>query len=601
MTHNNSNIINEFLDNFPREKIVATLSSIDDKIGSLHTISSKDFLYFNKLLKQYYSNIKEISSANNAIAVFFNTDLPTIHQEIKEKNASQIQLLNDTDSNILKIQHYLTCIYSSFDLLVVPVNNFKQNLTTLKYILANLKLHLNYIDLKNAEELQKSISKIENGVEDIHNQLNNINLQSDSVLEQIIDLKNNSCLNENLNNTELKEELKKILNNYKRMSFGEYLPENLSNSLNNHTQKSFAYLGEVITNIQYHDIIRQKMEHIQSSQNELIKEINDIDLNKPSQDDQLNIIVKIPEITDIQVAQLLYTNKDYQTSIEKITNQLIEVGHEMKSMDKLYNSIHKNSQSFEDTFVNQIVVAQDVFEKHYQLLGTNWEESDTKIKNLDTDYNTLKINFNKLFQSEKTLRAEVRQFEKLIDANDKSFGIELMRRLSHLFSDIQINSNSLKTHLNNITQNLDFLLNIIKCFKPDIQNHYIENSSIEDLTEKSQEIKQKTKEYAKLSTHISDEITQSIKKIEYYTYFKETVEGIVSLLNTINQIVNYDSLKHILGDNKEYLNRIKDLYTMKSERDVHARLFDVGQNSEDKSSKDNESSYDMDDGDIELF
>ena len=601
MNDSHTEMLNDFLANFPRHEIIKTLKGIDSKISSLHTISSKDFLYFNKLLKQYYSNIKEISSANNAISVYFNSDLPTLKNNLKDKNSIQIQLLNEADVSLHKISKFLTKTYSSFDMLVVPFNNFKQNIITLKYILANLQLHLNYINLSNKDDVQKSITIIESNIERTLDQIEKINTNTELVSNQILKLKNNIYLSKNTDNTVLKDELKKVANSFKKIAFDDFLPENFVIELNNHTQKCFSYMGEVITNIQYHDIIRQKMEHIQTSQNELIKEISDIDDSDKTSNSQLDLVFKIPEITDIQVAQLLYTNKDYQTSIEKIINQLLEVGNEMKAMRSVYNSINRNTGKFEDGFVNQVVVAQDAFTEYFKSLIINWKESTNEVNMLNNEYGKLKKECNTIFQNEKSLRKEVRNFEKLLKVNGRNFGSELTRRINTLFSDLQVNSNSYKTHLNSITQNLNSLITIIATFKPKDQNFYIDDKSTINLSEKSNTIKSNTSDYAQLSNNISDEITHSLKNIKYYTFFKNTVEEIVSLLNDINQIVNYDSLKNVLGNNTEYLDKIKDLYTMKSEHDVHSKLIGSEKNIDELIDEKDDSAYDIDDNDIELF
>ena len=601
MNQANNKILTDFLESFPRHEIVTILNEIDTKIGSLHTISSKDFLYFNKLLKQYYSNIKEISTANNTISTFFNNDLPSIKEEAKEKNFTQMELLNDSDSYINKIIQLLSSINSSFNLLIVPVNNYKQNLITLKYILANLKLHLNYIELGNATKLQACIMAIENSSEKMLDQIEKINLKTELVSKQIISLKNNACISESAENSKLKDILKNVATGLRKISFNDYLPENFVIALNNHTQKCFSHMGEVITNIQFHDIIRQKMEHIQISQNELINEINELESNHKNKENQLNLIVKIPEITDIQVAQLLYTNKDYQTSIEKITNQLLEVGNEMKSLHVLYNSIHENSNTFEKGFVNQVVEAQNIFKTHYEDLSNNCKKTNIEVTQLNTEYYKLKNEYNTIFFSEKDLRKEARNFENLIKENGQNFGNELMRRLNDLFSDLQINSNSLKCQLNNITQLINSLLTNINLFQPQSKYHFVGDDTIKELSNKALEIKERTKEYAQLSTYISDEITQSLKKIEYYSYFKATIEEIVSLLNNINQIVNFDTLKDIFGDNKEYLEKIKNLYTMESERSIHNQRINSGKSIDDILNNTTKNSYDIDENDIELF
>jgi len=60
-------------------------------------------------------------------------------------------------------------------------------------------------------------------------------------------------------------------------------------------------------------------------------------------------------------------------------------------------------------------------------------------------------------------------------------------------------------------------------------------------------------------------------------------------------------MKNVLGNNTEYLDKIKDLYTMKSEHDVHSKLFDSEKNIDELVDEKDDSAYDIDDNDIELF
>jgi hypothetical protein len=598
MNESEKKAIDIFFKNFPREEVVDVLSDINTKINSLHTVSSKDFLYFNKLLKQHYRNIKEISNANNTISVFLDKDLPEIKNEIKDKNTVQLQLLESTDDNNIRIVELLTQIYSSVKSLSVPANNFKQNLTTLKYILANLKLHLNYVEIINGKELRNSLLIIENSVEKIYDKIENVTEKTENILQYIDNFKN-LIINSSTDNTKLRKELR---NELEKISSEDYLNKYSVIDLNNRTQKCFTYMGEVITNIQYHDIIRQKMEHVQSSQDDLIKELKDSTKASVNSENLLSLIIKIPEIINIQAAQLLYTNRDYQTSIERITNQLIDVSNETAELTTIYNSIHKNTFKFEDSFIFQVDITQTEFKTFFDRLIINEKMIHTQNDSLKVEYDSLKKEYNSLFQKEKTLRKEVKIFESLIKINGEDFGKELMQILKNLFSNLQVNSNSLKTHLNSTTHGLNSLINITSNIEIDDKNHYIRKESVNNITDKSTQIKQKTKEYAVLSTEISNEIMEALKNIEYYNYFKTTIEDIVESLNKINKIVNYDSLKSSLGNNKEFLKKIEMEYTMKSERDIHKKLMDSNMGIEDLlNEKDNNSTYDIDDNDIELF
>lgn len=600
MNNSKQSTIDNFLKQFPKDEIIETLNNIDTKISSLHTISSKDFLFFNTLLKEYYAKIKDISEANNSLSLFFSKNLPEITENIKDKNTTLKSYIDKSKSNNQKVIEFLSIIYASFDMVIVPFNNYKQNLITFKYILANLKLHLGYVNLSNNNELKHSVNSLEDHVDNISNQIDSIYNKTHEVSGSLIDLKEFALAAHEKNNEEVFDKLKNISNQIKKLSIEEYWPSNTTIDLTRRTQNCFANMGDVITNIQYHDIIRQKMEHIQSSQKTLVDGLNQIQSENDNQalENQLEFIVKIPEITDIQVAQLLYTNKDYQTSIEKITSKLISVGHEMKEVHNLYNTINLNIERFEDYFISDMVVSQNYFNDFAKSINASCANISAKFKGLFENYEHLKLDYNNIFNNEKSLRKEIKNFEKLIEVNGKQFGSELVKRLVQLLTDLQSNSNSLKTNLNNITTNYRSLNNLVSSFNCEDKIFEIGTEVLNKLESEAKETKNICKDFTKLSLNISEEIAQSLKKIEYYTFFKKTVEEIVQLLNDINTKVNYDSLSSIVGNNEEILKKIEQLYTMKSERDIHQILTESDKNVNEVLEEENN---DIDDMDIELF
>jgi methyl-accepting chemotaxis protein len=600
MSQPESNNLSEFLKNFPRQEIIETLNTIDQKIGSLHTISSKDFLFFNKLLKDYYKHIKEIADNNTTLSTFFKKELNKFAEQVNKKNQNQQKNIAQIKETGKQIEDILTLTFSQLDLIIVPFNNYKQNLITLKYLLANLKLHFTYINLPNKTELQSSVNTLSQNIDTIQQKFEVVGSGSDSLNNQIIELKDNLCITKTLGIKETSEQLRKLSIQIKKILFDEYWSDDFIGELNRRTQNCFANMGEIITNIQYHDIIRQKMEHIQTSQKELIKGLSDLKESETpdkSLENQLGFIAKIPEITDIQVAQLLYTNKDYQTSIEKITNKLVEVGREMKELNNLYKVIISNSNQFEDVFINEAKEAQQHYFNFMNQSEEDWIQSLNKINGLFDVYYSLKKEFSEIFISEKTLRGEIKNFEGLIKANGKNFGHELMRRLLLLLSELQMNSNSLKTNLNQITQHFASLQDLLSPFNTNQKNDTSIHDNLLSLSSSFNHIKQTAQQYGSLSLKISSEITSSFKSIEYYNYFKNTIEEIVTFLNEINKKVNYDNLKSFIGDNKEILKQIEKLYTMQSERDIHQQMVETGGISEINSQQNND---DLND-DIELF
>lgn len=601
MSNKENSKITTFLSNFPKSEIIQVLRYIDNRISELHDASSKDFMYFNKLLKQYYSRVKEISEANNQINNFFRKDLSSFIEEGQSNNSLNQKTISNIASDIGFMSGKLTSAYSSFDLLLVPFNNYKQNLITLKYLLANINLHLSYVELSNKDKIRESVSNLNNSITNATDLNEQVSDKKEDLVQKLTNLKQSACVFKSKNNTEVNENLSRLDIELKKLNKEEYWPDNFIHRINNHSQNCFSNMSEIITNLQFHDIIRQKMEHIQSSQKDLISGISKIDSNNAINDteDQLKLIFKIPEITELQVAQLLYTNKDYQTSIEKITNKLIEVGREMKELNSLYITIAENTESFQVFFIKQVTETQKTYIQFIRDFKKNWENTSVVLNQTIDNYQSLKSIFNNIFNEEKNIRKEIVLFEKLVHQEGNSFSPDLIKRLLILISDLKINSNSLKNSLNNITSHVSGLKSIVDALNKESQEVDNPNIKIDELNSNVGTIKSTCIEYSEMSLDISNEITESLKNIQYYNFFEKTVSEIVEKLNMINKQVNYEELKKEIVQDGEMLEDIEKLYTMKSERDIHHKLVDSGMSVSEMF--DQQADESEDDNDIELF
>jgi len=571
----NSNI-NEFLSSFPKAEIIEILNHIDKEISDLHVSSSKDFLYFNQLLKDYYKRIKEISETNNKISTFFRKDVPDFSQQIKARNHSNTIFIENIDQHLSTLHQNFSNVYNAFDLMIVPFNNFKQNLITLKYILANLNLHLTYINLTNKDKLINSVQKLNNDIKNITANNDLLSKESEKLVQDIYNLKNNSSVLKQKGSADITEQILKLSSEIAKQEKGDAWPDNFLHRISTHSQNCFSNMAEIITNLQYHDIIRQKMEHIQTSQKELVNGLSMFNGNEinGSFEEQLKIISSIPEITEIQVAQLLFTNKDYQTSIEKITNKLIEVGSEMKALNNLYIELNDCSAIYKASFLNYVDETQNSYLDYSQNLKNNWNKTSEELAKIINNYTGFKNACNQIFNDEKTIREEIKIFEDHLAENGKNFSIDLMKRLKLLLKDLKLNSNSLKNAINNITNQINNLDNVSTLVNDEQKKTLQKEDDAANFKNQLDGIEQLSLAYSDLSISIASEITSSLKKIEYYRFFEQTVEKIVQKLNDINTKINIEQLKKDGIVDKSVLDKIERMYTMKSERDIHHKLTD---------------------------
>ncbi len=592
------NTYNNILNTFPKDEIIETLNQINSQIGSLHSISSKDFLYFNKLLKDYYKQIKDISEANVTIVNFFSAELSQLLEMLIDSNQKKQKIsakAKDFAENYVK---KISLSHNSFNLLTVPYNNFKQNLGTLKYVLANLNLHLLYINMNKKDELKTLLSNVESIINQLLNKLDFSRSHADSLVLSIIENKNRACDLLTTTKHEFDKLTEQLTIEHKTLSTNNYFSQSHYLNINTHLQNCFANMGEIITNIQYHDIIRQKMEHIQASQNELIMGLDKMPQTQATNDETLSFIVKIPEITDIQVAQLLYTNKDYQSSIERITQKLISVGYEMKTLSDIYQSVVNDCSQFNEKIINKTNLAQTDFCYFYKHFITEWQDEIKHINTIEQEYQSLKTNFSDLFNLEKNLRASINQIKKILSENGNMFGNELCGRFNNMITELQQNSNSIKIQFNLITNQLKDLQT--EASQILIKNNYDTetNKPQNQLEEQNKKVLKVSHELSNQSLTLSESLSASLKNIEYYNYFNNTVDKIVKQLNHISEQINIDNIKQMSGVDDILLKKVEKMYTMKSERDVHQQVLQHGDTILDNQ---NNAPTDIDENDLELF
>lgn len=92
------------------------------------------------------------------------------------------------------------------------------------------------------------------------------------------------------------------------------------------TEDSLVYISNIITNLQFDDIIRQKLEHIQQTIHDIIYELDAVQQKTDDRDSQpVKYLSILSEITKLHAAQLIQTNQDYQQAFAGIKANLSSV------------------------------------------------------------------------------------------------------------------------------------------------------------------------------------------------------------------------------------------------------------------------------------
>ncbi len=588
--------IKALLNAYSISDISNTFSQIDNNLLSLHKCSADDFLQLNIDFKNLYTQSKLISDnvdiivhkLNSSKSKEFYKEVQAFHESIKDQ-------ANIIEEKISLTMNFLDGLVDKLRYTFFPIRNYNQNLMSLKYLIANLNLTLNIADNSTTigHQFRLIVDNVNNTkilTEKITKSLNNLRKISKSINTNFKHLKNQHEDSTEVLLSNIKDKMYGIQNRYIRNQ--ECIPQ-----IRKKTDKSSESISDIIKKLQYQDIIKQKMEHIQKTHKDLINEI--IDLEKASKGNQhLNekakFFLRIRDIAGLQAAQLIHANKEYQSAIEIIVNNFIQVGDNMKVISEMCDTMHYEDQSDDvkqfDEIIKQIVVTESNFasradqnrklKSELLLVERKLEQSENYIKVLRNNSAELNTNLKSYLEN---IKDQVHQDTKISD---------IVKQVTNLHNEIKQNA----AGLDNVLKDLNPIKSRIKIFMDEFNSLNIEGDftkikgNISWLYNVRKDIESILNENREISNSALKSIKKSISEIKYYDFFENTIENIIKELNTINYNLKVADSEGE-GSVEENLAKIKQYYTMETEHQIHEQV-----------SAGEEVDVDSDeDGDIEFF
>jgi prophage DNA circulation protein len=599
------------------EQVLKTFLNIDKRILDLHKCSSDDFLSLNKTLKLNHQKAtiitESVTTAFEKIGPEGNlNNLLMLKASLEELITDIVSFESEINSNL----DILERIQANFSLMFVPINNFRQNLTSLKLLLSNLKLTNNLYNhnLKNfseaeATKIESVINKVKESCPVFEENIYVIQKHLKTLYKDLSDFKE-------LIFKESMHKLKILLSDFEIIERNnkEVLAE--KGTIDKISQNCKSSVGSIITNLQYHDIIRQKMEHIQQTHKLIINEIHDNNgsENQPSQSSSNPFFLQIPQIIEIQTAQLLHTNKDYQNAINHISKKMIEIGHDMAAIARICKTL--GIFEYKGRRISRETTGQ-IFEK----LLADKKQGIEKFRNLSDDVNLIQRIVNNLFDRFKDLEMiensiEQTIIEKISFANllvsEEQETASQAQQILKLYADNHFEKNKIRTLFNNTTQQLKDYVRANSLFVHDRKgidsiNHNLEvaNKNFKEVMTNIGFLESMQHDIEAKSIEIEKASNEVVSQVKYYDFFEKTIDELIHKFESINMLIKDHGQGYFdQVDRKKGLEQIAKYYTMKSERIIHKNsLVNLGlaTKGEHTDENDENTSMDQDGNDVEFF
>ena len=564
--------------------IILVFSDIDVKITALTECSAEDFLSLNNYLKKFYNDAKVISNQTEQIYdIIAGNQHDKFFEELLSVQESLNSRINMLKNKILKSIRGLEKMLTSLNLVFVPLKNFNLNILTLNFLLVNLKLNVAYSDNENLNGIAGKVDWITAEINKLKMILPKI---SESLLlvknvtrlssGKLIDIRKKNILDIDRVTGQINDSV--ILLKDKQTMAARKMPE-----LTKRTQSYFDSVNKIIMNLQYHDIIRQKMEHVQETHKNIIKELAAMDL-KTDSDGKIDLsesaqqFLQIRDIAGVQVAQLINTNKEYQKAFAVIMRKFWDISEDMSVISQLSNefvgdnditdSYYKDVQDRlrgTTTVLKRLINANEDFGNEINIISSTIEDKQDRVKEIKTLYGGINDTITEILDTlpqngEKSVGRITNEISQLIDTisenlNDVVLFFNQAQNISKKLQDInrEDSENDISAHLRELTNKISLLLN-------SIEEH---NQRIEAILTNN----------SKLSLNLSSEIKSSVEQVKYYDFFEKIMLEIVTSLNTIYAKLDNETLNMLKHNKAENLKSLEERYTMESERIVHQQAL----------------------------
>jgi len=579
-------------------KTINNLNHINKKISELIDISLSDFLYISNLIKEFNNRIVENSKNYNAIIDQLNKNnfikkaedtLNILRQQKRDYHHFIIfvnklkNILNETFKDSEKLSYQLFSIYNNVCTIKILLIDY--NITNNKD--ANISLLFNHIN--------ELLNTINDAINIINNKKNIIKLS----------LKNFDKTNDIKSKSEVKDKYKHVAYYLYFILKANHKIKKIKNNIDEKTKNIDEFINNTIIQLQYQDIVRQKFEHVSIVHQQIIDKIQELKENLDSE----KYLENTSNIIYLEAAQIIHANNIYNNALKNIFNNIWKVNEINENLNNDFKKLNKYLEYFSINFLNNL--RKDIIKANTIILNCirNYENSlnsilqsnhlfEEKLNDFFNRFNNFKISVEKINCSE---------------SNNIGFSYDILKEINKIVENIDIQSNELKTISENITikTNYEFLSNENNIL---IQNKLIENI-IQNISNIKLLIFELILNFKEISILLSE--TNSIQPInnkislegiKYYENFEKEIKDIINKLIELAKKFkkNNNVSPENLNSNKKSFDKIKKIYTIKSEYLIHDNfaniLEELGNNTDENILNvfENKKINDTE-GDVELF
>jgi len=553
--------------------LIHRIEKIINIIQSIAGSSENDILQIGKKLQGFLNNSKELFQLSSSVT-------STITYEVLKKGVLELnELLTKFTTRLGKSVDYiksdkeeLNNIIEKIKLITYEMGDFRKIVKQLRMLGISIKIESSrlgadgndfFILAENVESLSHQIS---DKSENILKKSNNLFSEITKMINELEQLEEKQKKQSDIILNETKQTLYTFEQNYNNSY-------EMTNDIVGSSDKVTINISSIVTSLQSHDIIRQKMEHVAEALENITKYLKKDELTEDESGISSQNLSLTHDICELQIIQL-------NDSVNEFTTAVLNIISNLSSVNQNVSGIHNKTTS---------------------LLGENSIFSD---KSLHSIQGELTVIVNGLDKSSEISNELARSIKSIIDiVSDLSKFVLEIEEVGSEIEIIALNARVKAARTGIKGSSLDVLAEAIQKLSLDAKNHTVSVSNVlNTVSEISQRLKMESNSIIseennidstknKISSILNSFSDIGAKTSSVLKKFQDKVNNLRSdIINTVNSISIHDRVEetvaHIIEELSFITNQVKSTgvltldrvrntdslmnkYSMHSERKIH--------------------------------
>ncbi len=544
-------------------RLEGSFSVIGQSIQSLKQCSNKDFTTLTHSFEHSVKSVTELLKlAKSIFSTVDSASAEKIIGDVKDLYYKNEAVLCQVRASQLKITEHKTGSDFLQNLFLVYLENCTQDLKTFSTLGKGMFFAEKNPDHKQVSEILDQMAPLAEHIATLMKQLYSLQVKLKTEYDQALDFFTDESFQTLGFIDEPFVEAEREFIKKQRLVTESY-------SVFAQREKSHSCcLSDIVTNLQYNDIINQKIEHVSEIISDVSLRLKHVGFSNEEDDFALPNVHKAVEL---QSAQLVQINVDYQEAVKVIFRRLAELSEnaaDISLLTHVFYSKHGRSNSFFSDLSQHLVLP----EKYFTVVSSAFTVLDRFINNTVP------------------MTEELRSLSLQIDEQRQIF-MELLNLIHNSALDKEA---SLRLLLSKVGENINYVANTVTSFvfaaEKTIETAHSESYSLKDIQSAYNKLIANMQQYEKetltnisIATDIAGKVQKDLdgllKGVSYYSVFDVEIEHISDELNNIISLLDQSVDEDFMVD-ESFFASLKQYYTMKSEHDVHDTVLLLSPNGE---------------------